>query len=103
PDQYTARTATAALHDALPISTIMLGPGEPEMAHKTDEFCHLSKIEWAIEAYTEIARTWCGVLRAKLHTTFSQSPCTPRSPIRFSTSGKTHPSCAPSPARPDRA
>jgi succinyl-diaminopimelate desuccinylase len=41
--------------------TIILGPGEPEMAHKTDEFCHLSKIEWAIEAYTEIARTWCGV------------------------------------------
>ncbi len=41
--------------------TIILGPGEPEMAHKTDEFCYLSKIELAVEAYTEIARQWCGV------------------------------------------
>jgi succinyl-diaminopimelate desuccinylase len=41
--------------------TIILGPGEPEMAHKTDEFCYLSKVEFAVEAYTEIARRWCGV------------------------------------------
>ncbi len=41
--------------------TIILGPGEPEMAHKTDEFCYLSKIELAAEAYTKIARRWCDV------------------------------------------
>jgi succinyl-diaminopimelate desuccinylase len=41
--------------------TIILGPGEPEMAHKTDEFCYLSKIELAVEAYTEISRQWCGI------------------------------------------
>jgi succinyl-diaminopimelate desuccinylase len=40
--------------------TIILGPGEPELAHKTDEFCYLSKIELAVEAYTQIARRWCG-------------------------------------------
>ena len=39
--------------------TIILGPGEPEMAHKTDEFCYLPKIELAVEAYTAIARCWC--------------------------------------------
>ena len=39
--------------------TIILGPGEPEMAHKTDEFCYLSKIEVAVEAYTKIAQAWC--------------------------------------------
>lgn len=41
--------------------TIILGPGEPELAHKTDEFCSISKIDLAAEAYTEIARQWCGV------------------------------------------
>ena len=41
--------------------TIILGPGEPEMAHKTDEFCSISKIEEASEAYLEIARKWCGL------------------------------------------
>ena len=38
--------------------TIILGPGEPEMAHKTDEYCHISKIEQAAEIYYEIARKW---------------------------------------------
>ena len=41
--------------------TIILGPGEPEMAHKTDEFCYLSKVEAALEAYAAIASKWCGV------------------------------------------
>lgn len=41
--------------------TLILGPGEPEMAHKTDEFCYLSKIELAAEAYTAIAKEWCGL------------------------------------------
>lgn len=39
--------------------TVILGPGEPEMSHKTDEFCYISKIEEAAEAYSEIAKKWC--------------------------------------------
>jgi succinyl-diaminopimelate desuccinylase len=39
--------------------TIILGPGEPAMAHKTDEFCHIAKIEQAADAYFEMARRWC--------------------------------------------
>jgi len=39
--------------------TIILGPGEPQMAHKTDEYCCLFKVELALEAYTEIAKNWC--------------------------------------------
>jgi succinyl-diaminopimelate desuccinylase len=35
--------------------TIILGPGEPTMAHKTDEYCRISKIEEATQAYVEIA------------------------------------------------
>jgi succinyl-diaminopimelate desuccinylase len=39
--------------------TIIIGPGEPKMAHKTDEFCYISKIEEATEIYFEIAKKWC--------------------------------------------
>ena len=41
------------------IPTVILGPGEPDMAHKTDEYCLLSKIETATEAYVDIGRNWC--------------------------------------------
>lgn len=37
---------------------IFLGPGEPAMAHRTDEFCYVSKIEEATAAYFEIGRRW---------------------------------------------
>lgn len=39
--------------------TVILGPGEATMAHKTDEYCYISKIETAAEAYFEIAKKWC--------------------------------------------
>jgi succinyl-diaminopimelate desuccinylase len=41
--------------------TLILGPGEPGMAHKTDEWCRISAIETACEAYMEIARRWCNL------------------------------------------
>ena len=34
--------------------TIVLGPGLPEMAHQTDEFCSVKDIENAVEIYTDI-------------------------------------------------
>lgn len=37
---------------------IILGPGEPAMAHRTDEFCYVSKIEEATAAFFEIGRRW---------------------------------------------
>lgn len=40
--------------------TLILGPGEPAMAHKLDEFCYISKIEEAVEAYVKIGSKWCG-------------------------------------------
>jgi succinyl-diaminopimelate desuccinylase len=38
--------------------TVVLGPGEPEMAHQTDEFCYLSKMDLAADAYAEITKAW---------------------------------------------
>jgi len=42
------------------IPALILGPGETSMAHKTDEYCLVTKIEGAVELYTEIARHWMG-------------------------------------------
>ena len=39
--------------------TVILGPGEPEMAHKTDEYCYISKLEEATEIYWKIIEKWC--------------------------------------------
>lgn len=36
------------------IPTVILGPGQPEMAHQTDEFCYIDKIEKVVEIYTNI-------------------------------------------------
>ena len=41
--------------------TVILGPGEPTCAHKTDEYCSVTKLETATEAYVELMRRWCGV------------------------------------------
>jgi succinyl-diaminopimelate desuccinylase len=38
--------------------TIVCGPGEPDQAHRTDEWCSIARIEQAVEAYAEIARRW---------------------------------------------
>ena len=60
-----ARTATyftdaAALNQAYRNPpTVILGPGEPQMAHQTDEYCVIERIEQAVAAYEEIIRRWC--------------------------------------------
>jgi succinyl-diaminopimelate desuccinylase len=40
------------------VPTVILGPGEIEMAHQTDEFCYVSKIEQAAEVYRMIIERW---------------------------------------------
>jgi succinyl-diaminopimelate desuccinylase len=38
--------------------TIILGPGQPEMAHQTDEFCHISMLEESVKIYYDIITKW---------------------------------------------
>ena len=38
------------------VPTIILGPGQPEMAHQTDEFCYTLNIEKAVEIYKTIIK-----------------------------------------------
>jgi succinyl-diaminopimelate desuccinylase len=39
--------------------TVILGPGEPQMAHQTDEYCVVERIGQSVGAYEEIIRRWC--------------------------------------------
>jgi succinyl-diaminopimelate desuccinylase len=40
------------------VPTIILGPGQPEMAHQTDEFCYTDKLEEAVKIYRDIIIKW---------------------------------------------
>ncbi len=40
--------------------TVILGPGEPAMAHQTDEYCNMSRIRESVAIYERIIRDWCG-------------------------------------------
>lgn len=40
--------------------TVILGPGELPLAHQTDEYCLVERIEQATELFTAIARRWTG-------------------------------------------
>lgn len=39
--------------------TVILGPGEAHMAHQTDEFCEVARIEQAVEINQRLIRDWC--------------------------------------------
>jgi succinyl-diaminopimelate desuccinylase len=41
--------------------TAIVGPGELELAHQTDEYCLVSRIEQATELYSRLVRSWCGL------------------------------------------
>lgn len=40
------------------IPTLILGPGQPELAHKTDEFCLIDKIKESVDLYLKIILQW---------------------------------------------
>jgi succinyl-diaminopimelate desuccinylase len=55
-------TDAAALKPAMgDPPTVILGPGEPSVAHQTDEFCFVHKIEEAEAVYSEIIAQWCSL------------------------------------------
>src|SRR5438105_79024 len=41
--------------------TVVLGPGEPELAHQTDEWCSQERIRQAVALYEAIIKDWCGL------------------------------------------
>lgn len=43
------------------VPTVILGPGQAEMAHQTDEFCYIDKIIEAVEIYKNIILKYGGI------------------------------------------
>ncbi len=39
--------------------TVVLGPGEPHMAHQTDEYCSQERIRQAVAIYESLIEDWC--------------------------------------------
>ena len=39
--------------------TVVLGPGEPQMAHQTDEYCSQERIREAVALYEALIADWC--------------------------------------------
>ena len=60
-----ARTATyftdAAVLNAVyrDVPVCVLGPGEPQLAHQTDEYCLVDRVEQAVAIYADLIRQWC--------------------------------------------
>ena len=40
---------------------VILGPGEPTLAHQTDEWCSMGRIEQSAALFERLMRKWCGV------------------------------------------
>jgi succinyl-diaminopimelate desuccinylase len=40
---------------------VILGPGEPKLAHQTDEWCSVARLEQSVDLFTTLMRRWCGV------------------------------------------
>jgi succinyl-diaminopimelate desuccinylase len=36
----------------------VLGPGEPQLAHQTDEYCLVDRVEQSVDMYAELLRAW---------------------------------------------
>jgi len=43
------------------IPAVVLGPGEPNLAHQTDEWCSIERIEQSVDLFRTLMRDWCSV------------------------------------------
>ena len=39
---------------------VILGPGEPKLAHQTDEWCSVGRLEQSTDLFTTLMKRWCG-------------------------------------------
>jgi succinyl-diaminopimelate desuccinylase len=59
PRTATYFTDAAVLKDAYRnVPMVVLGPGEPALAHQTDEYCLLDRIEQSVDIYTDLIKDW---------------------------------------------
>jgi succinyl-diaminopimelate desuccinylase len=65
PDAATPRapmpffTDGSVMQRAMRAPAVILGPGEPDCAHQTDEWCYTGKINEAVAVYERVIADWC--------------------------------------------
>ena len=40
---------------------VIVGPGEPKLAHQTDEWCSLERLRQSADLFSTLARRWCAI------------------------------------------
>jgi succinyl-diaminopimelate desuccinylase len=40
---------------------VIVGPGEPQLAHQTDEWCSMERMAQSADLFTTLARRWCAI------------------------------------------
>ena len=53
---FTDAAVLNEVYRGIPIC--VLGPGEPHLAHQTDEFCLVDRVEQSVAIYTDLIREW---------------------------------------------
>jgi succinyl-diaminopimelate desuccinylase len=53
---FTDAAVLNAVYRDVPVC--VLGPGEPQLAHQTDEYCLVDRVEQSAAIYTELIREW---------------------------------------------
>jgi succinyl-diaminopimelate desuccinylase len=43
------------------IPAVVLGPGEPTLAHQTDEWCSMTRIDQSVDLFRTLMRDWCSI------------------------------------------
>ena len=43
------------------VPAVVLGPGEPMLAHQTDEWCSTARIEQSVDLFRTLMRDWCSI------------------------------------------
>jgi succinyl-diaminopimelate desuccinylase len=43
------------------VPAVILGPGEPKLAHQTDEWCSMHRIEQSVDLFRTLMRRWCEI------------------------------------------
>ena len=43
------------------IPAVILGPGEPSLAHQTDEWCSINRMEQSVELFVTVMKRWNGI------------------------------------------
>ena len=67
PERRTVSYFTDAAALRLPLGmppVVILGPGEPEMAHQTDEYCRVDRIGEAQELFMGLIDDWCAAAKS---------------------------------------